>query len=349
MKSDSRCFHPKTERGAIMKDLIIGASITAAFVLIVVTAHVLITRYLFRAALEREEPPSARFVRMRIMNGAPLRDAVAALSLGAKALEEREHTVVSIKAHDNEELIGHYYTKKGAKRIVIAVHGWRSSWSRDFGIISGFFDSLDCNVLYVEQRGQNASGGQYMTFGQHERYDCRGWVKWVNKTVNAQGLPIYLAGVSMGASTVLMASGQKLPENVKGIISDCAFTSPHDIWAYVIKEKMRLTYRIRSVMVNDMLKKKAKIYTEYSTIDAMRDNRVPVLFIHGTDDKLVPVEMTYKNYIACAAKKELLVVPGADHGVSCYVDPERYVGALSSFFAHCESEHKAEQLSIELK
>ena len=69
MKSDDQMFYTKTERGAIMKDLIIGASITAAFVLIVVTAHVLITRYLFRAALEREEPPSARFVRMRIMNG----------------------------------------------------------------------------------------------------------------------------------------------------------------------------------------------------------------------------------------------------------------------------------------
>ena len=333
-------------RDDILKDLIIGASITAAFVLIVVTVHVLITRYLFRAALEREEPPSARFVRMRIMNGAPLRDAVAALSAGAKALEEREHTVVSIKGHDNEELIGHYYTRKDAKRVVIAVHGWRSSWSRDFGIISEFLDTLECNVLYVEQRGQNASGGQYMTFGLHERYDCRAWVKWLNKTVNVMRLPIYLIGISMGASTVLMASGQRLPEDVKGIISDCAFTSPHDIWAYVIKEKMRLTYRIRSVMVNDMLKKKAKVYTEYSTIDAMRDNRVPVLFIHGTDDKLVPVEMTYKNYIACTAKKELLVVPGADHGVRCSVDPERYRRALSAFFASCESESLTE-LSVQ--
>ena len=147
----------------------------------------------------------------------------------------------------------------------------------------------------------------------------------------------------MGASSVLMAAGQKLPENVKGIISDCAFTSPHDIWAYVIKEKMRLTYRIRSVMVNEMLKKKAKVYTEYSTIDAMKENRVPVLFIHGTDDQLVPIEMTYKNYIACNAPKELLVVPGADHAVSCYVDSKRYLVALADFFKRCESEPPQEQ------
>lgn len=326
-----------------MKDLAIGAILALGFVIAVVIAYILITRYLFRAALEREEPPSARFVRLRIMNGPQLRDAVAALTEGAAALEGREHTVVSIKGHDNEELVGHYYTREGAKRIVIAVHGWRSSWSRDFGIISRFFDESECNVLYVEQRGQNASGGQYMTFGIHERYDCRGWVRWVNKTVNPSRLPIYLVGVSMGASTVLMASGQRLPENVKGIISDCAFTSPHDIWEYVIKEKMRLTYRIRSYVVNDMLKKKAKIQEQYSTIDAMRDNTVPVLFIHGTSDNLVPVEMTYRNYLACRSKRELLVVPGADHGVSCFVSPERYLAAMQSFFADCESEDEPEQ------
>lgn len=331
-----------------MKNAIIGASIAVLFILVVVSVHVMITRYLFRAALEREEPPSARFVRLRIMNGATLRDAVEALSEGAKRLEGISHTVVSIKGHDNEELVGHYYTVENPKRIVIAVHGWRSSWSRDFGIISSFFESLDCNVLYVEQRGQNASGGQYMTFGLHERYDCRGWVRWVNKTVNQGHLPIYLAGVSMGASTVLMASGQRLPDNVKGIISDCAFTSPHDIWSHVIKEKMRLTYRIRSVMVNDMLKKKANVYTEYSTIDAMKSNRVPVLFIHGTDDKLVPVEMTYKNYLACTAKRELLIVPGADHAVSCFTDPDRYRTALRDFFSSCEMPPKAEQITLQL-
>ena len=321
-----------------MKELIFGAALAFLFVFIVVLAHALITRYLFRAALAREEPPSARFVRLRIMNGAQLRDAVGALTEGAAVLEGREHTVVSIKGHDDELLIGHYYTKPNAKRIVIAVHGWRSSWSRDFGIISRFFDELDCNVLYVEQRGQNASGGSYMTFGIHERYDCRGWVRWVNKTVNSESLPIYLAGVSMGASTVLMASGQTLPHNVKGIISDCAFTSPHDIWEYVIKEKMRLTYRIRSYVVSEMLKKKAKVQEQYSTIEALKENTVPVLFVHGTSDNLVPVDMTYRNYLACRARKTLLVVPGADHGISCYVDPDRYLTALRDFFLECDGE-----------
>ena len=78
----------------------------------------------------------------------------------------------------------------------------------------------------------------------------------------------------------------------------------------------------------------------------MKSNSVPVLFIHGTDDKLVPVEMTYKNYLACTAKRELLIVPGADHAVSCFTDPDRYFAALHDFFDACELEKTPEQICL---
>ena len=51
---------------------------------------------------------------------------------------------------------------------------------------------------------------------------------------------------------------------------------------------------------------------------------MPVVFVHGTDDHFVPVRMTYENYKACASPKRLLIVPGADHGMSYYIDREQY-------------------------
>ena len=51
-------------------------------------------------------------------------------------------------------------------------------------------------------------------------------------------------------------------------------------------------------------------------MDALRKNKVPVLFIHGQDDSFVPVSMTKENYEACVAPKEILIVPGAIHGMS---------------------------------
>ena len=65
---------------------------------------------------------------------------------------------------------------------------------------------------------------------------------------------------------------------------------------------------------------------------AMESNTTPVLFIHGTADTFVPVEMTYQNYIACKAPKRLLIVPGAEHAVCSIIDKEGYHKAVSEFF-----------------
>ena len=323
------------------KYYIIGAAVAVFIILAVIAIHSMITRYFFRAVLEREEPPSMKFVRNRILSAPEIRPAMDAMSRAEMELVGMPHTEVSIKGRDGEELIGHLYTVPCSKRIIIAMHGWRSFWSRDFALISSLLRECGSTVLYVEQRGQNKSGGKYMTFGLHERYDCLDWANWVNETINPERLPIYLAGVSMGASTVLMASAQPLPTNVQGIIADCAFTSPHAIWHYVVKEKLRLGFKIRGYVINDIMEKKLKTGpTVYSTEDALRESRIPVLFIHGTSDRLVPVEMTYKNYIACRAPKELLIVPGADHGLSYFVDKDRCERAVRGFFERYDKEQE---------
>jgi len=71
---------------------------------------------------------------------------------------------------------------------------------------------------------------------------------------------------------------------------------------------------------------------DYSTLDALKANSVPILFIHGAQDQFVPVDMTYQNYIACTAPKRLLIVPGAGHGVSYLVERNRYEEAIKDFW-----------------
>ena len=175
-----------------------------------------------------------------------------------------------------------------------------------------------------------------MSFGLVERFDCYDWINWVNAT-ESDKLPIFLAGISMGATTVLMAGGFKLPENVKGIIADCGFTSPVAIWKHVVEKNLRLNYKLRKATINKLCKKKLKLNVEeYSAIDAMKNCEIPVLFIHGANDKFVPVEMTYENYYACQARKKLFIVPGADHGMSYYVDKEGYEREFKVFLDECE-------------
>ncbi len=149
-----------------------------------------------------------------------------------------------------------------------------------------------------------------MGFGMLERYDCLDWIQWINENIGT-GLPLYLCGVSMGASTVLMAAGFQLPENVHGILADCGFTSTDAIWRHVTETGMHLSYGMLGAIADSICKEKIHISPrDYSTLEAMRTNHLPVLFVHGTDDSLVPVEMSYENYKACIGPKRLLVVRG---------------------------------------
>ncbi len=249
----------------------------------------------------------------------------------SEKLERSNLETFKIISRDGETLIAHLHQSHSDKRIIIAMHGWRSSWTNDFGLISDFWHENDCSVLYVEQRGQNNSSGDYMGFGMIERHDCLEWINWVNAH-NEKNLPIYLAGISMGASTVLMASGFKLPENVHGIMADCGFTSADAIWRYIAK-KNKVYYKIRSRTINNLCKKKIRIGTsDYTTLDALKTNTIPVLFVHGTDDDVVPVEMTYENYNACTAPKTLFIVPGASHGASYLIDKNNYENVVKEFW-----------------
>lgn len=308
------------------------SGITLATTAIAGAAAYLTTSLLMRTAMDRKEPPIMKKAGGMISGSVADEEIYRQKKDAATKLEATPMDTVSIVSHDGIELVGHWYPCDAPKRIVIAMHGWRSSWYGDFGLIADFLHENQCCVLFPEQRGQGNSGGEYMGFGVTERYDCLEWIRWITDNKSSE-LPIYLSGVSMGATTVLMAAGLELPSNVHGIVADCGFTSPEAIWKHITTNNLHLSYRLHRVMVESIYQRKSKDRSfENSTVDALRTATKPVLLIHGTDDHFVPVEMCYENYIACASPKRLLVVPGADHGMSYLVDKEGYETAVKSFW-----------------
>lgn len=319
----------KTTKSLLAAGGILGAMAVAAGV-----AYKKTSKALMKLALHRDEPKSPIGDKGReILTGSKeLSEILNRMMESSAKLEECETEIVEITSHDGLKLVGHFRRAREPRRVIIAMHGWRSGWSMDFGAISDFYYENGCSVLYAEQRAQGESGGDYMGFGLLERYDCYEWVKWAEDN-NSSRLPIYLAGISMGASTVLMTSSFDLPESVCGIIADCGFTSPHNIWKHVMENNLHIPYGIYSGTVKDFCEKNLQLAPDsYSCPEALKSCRVPVLFIHGTDDKFVPIEMTYENYKACASPKKLFVVPGAEHGMSYIVDREGYEETLREFW-----------------
>jgi fermentation-respiration switch protein FrsA (DUF1100 family) len=327
------------------KKIILASGIAAAAVGAAAGTMCAATWLLVKTALDRQEPKLMKKAGGYISGTLIDPTITERIAEAEKRLAGSGTVPVELRAHDGVMLAGHWAPCENARRVVVAMHGWRSSWCRDFGLIADFLRESGCSVLYAEQRGQNNSGGDYIGFGLTERYDCLDWVNWVNGQTGA-GLPVYLCGISMGATTVLMAAGLPLPENVRGIISDCAFTSPEAIWKHIANDNLHISYRLRKSQIDSMYIKRLQTDPEgYSTLSALAQTKTPVLFIHGTDDHFVPIRMTYDNYKACVSPKKLLVVPGADHGMSYLVDRDEYEKTVREFWA--AHDHTAADASLQ--
>lgn len=314
------------------KSILVGSSLAAVGLSLAGVAHAATTRYFVNVALNREAPRHTGGAGQKISGMETDERWLRLRARAAEHLRQKDCETVQTLGRENVKLVGHWLEHPRPKRVIVAMHGWRSGWCQDFGFVVDFWQENGCSILFAEQRGQGQSGGDHMGFGLLERHDCISWVNWVNECCGDQ-LPVYLCGVSMGASTVLMAAGLELPENVRGIMADCGYTSPEAIWKYVARDNLGLSYGSRKSAVNGLCRRKIRVgIGDYSCVDAMAECQVPVLFVHGTEDRFVPIEMTYENYKACSGPKRLFVVPGAGHGMSYLVDTDGYQKAMKSFW-----------------
>ena len=174
------------------------------------------------------------------------------------------------------------------------------------------------------------SEGKYITFGVLESRDVQNWVKFHNEQFGAH--PMLLSGLSMGASTVLYLADRDLPENVKGIIADCGFTSPKEIIAKVFKDTVHFGAG-PFLWAADLFARVLAGFSFYErdTRKSLKNSRLPVLLVHGRGDNFVPCEMTEEAYTACTSEKEMFLVEDAGHGISYLYDTPGYRKRVMAF------------------
>lgn len=261
-----------------------------------------------------------------------------------RALPQEE---VSITSFDGLKLCGKYYEYAPGAPIELMFHGYRGAAERDLaGGVQRCF-KVGRSALIVDQRCAGKSEGSVITFGVNEHRDCLAWIDFTLKKFGPN-VKIILTGISMGASTVLIAGGQPLPDNVIGILADCGFTTAKEIILSVIKQ-MGLPPKLAYPFV----KLGAKLYghfdlEEVDALSAVKNCKVPVIFYHGDADDYVPCSMSQKNYDACPSRKKLVLIPGAGHGLCYPIAPEYYRSTLKEFFgpeASCPEESKVSTFS----
>ena len=241
----------------------------------------------------------------------------------------KEKETVTIKSHDGLSLSGIYIDNDKSDVLFILFHGYRSGAVHDFSGAVKFYYDKGYSILLVDQRSHGKSEGKYITYGARERYDCLGWCNYALDRFPEK--KVFIDGISMGASTVLMASGLGLPSNVVGIIADSGYTSPYEIIGKVASEMGYPEKIVMPVLAVAMKLIAGFDPRECSTVKAMETNTLPVLLVHGRADSFVPYQMSEQTYDACRSEKKLLIVDNADHGVSFFVDNERVVAILNEF------------------
>ena len=301
---------------------IVPALIIAAVLL---SALVAVCIYFFRFAHRRTDHITEQLLSSDVRLA--YRDMV---TTGLAYIDSHEHEHLTVTSFDGLTLHGIYIPTPNARAAILCFHGYRSEGLQDFAPMPEFYNALGLNVLIVDQRACGKSEGTYTTFGILERRDVVTWANFLDEWLD--GMPLLLDGISMGASSVMLAADLDLPMSVKGIIADCGFTSPWDIIAHCGKQ----WFHMPAFPLVHILSGAARLmfgggYRSCSTLTSLANSSHPLLLLHGGEDDFVPTYMSEENYNAASGYKRKLIVPGAGHGLSYLIDQQRCQQELSDF------------------
>ncbi|MDT2602590.1 alpha/beta hydrolase [Enterococcus hulanensis] len=231
---------------------------------------------------------------------------------------------------DGLKLSAYYLpAEKDQHKTAIIAHGYMGQAS-DMPQYAKIYHDLGYNVLIPDARGHGKSEGDYIGFGWHERKD---YLQWIDRVVKKDPQSeIVLHGVSMGAATVMMTSGEKLPDNVKAFVEDCGYSSVKGELNYQLKQMFNLP-SFPLIPVTSLVTKirAGYFFGEADAIKQLNKNKRPMLFIHGDQDDFVPYSMLAEVYAATKGPKEQYVVHGAKHAEALSSDPSMYQKKVTEF------------------
>ncbi len=234
---------------------------------------------------------------------------------------------IYIKSRDDLLLHG-YYVENNSDKTIILIHGYNSNAYRKGPVAKVLFEH-GFNILSPDLRAHGKSQGEMIGMGWDDHYDLLGWIELAN-ALKPDG-QIFLLGVSMGAATILNATGEQLPDNVKAAIADCSYTTPWELYQFQFKNLYHTPPRPLLDFVNMFNTIENKNDFRHGPIDMVKRSVTPTLFIHGIDDPFIPARMSKELYEACKSEKELLLVEKGQHGRSYLAEPEKYFNTIFDF------------------
>ena len=288
------------------------AAIISAVAVIFLIAYVLLVNFLVSAALvpsfmehlKAFETITEESYAAQVQTSDIERNRQEAFCETARWLETAARQKVSVRSEDGFTLIAETFSvEEGGENHnwVILLHGY-TGWKEELYPFAYWYHEQGYHVLAPDLRCQGESEGDFIGMGWTDHYDGMLWVQYV------------------------------LPQNVKAVISDCAYTDAYSMFCEKIGEWFGLPSFpfVNSACLALRLRGGYNL-RDASALDAVRKSKTPTLFIHGEEDAMISVRMARELYEASAARKELLIVKDAGHAQSHEKDPDTYYGKVKAF------------------
>ena len=228
-----------------------------------------------------------------------------------KTLKEYDMDAIHIESKDHLKLTGYYYHVSKPKAICITCHGYHSDPYLACGVFISKALKKDHDVLAIDQRSHGNSEGSHITFGLKESEDLLLWIEYLSSKFS---LPIYIYGISMGGLACCLAASS-FPDNVKLLIADCAPKSIESTFKHFLS-----LFHLPTFLYFKPLVYLCKKYADFNPLEgdadkSLKESQLPIIFIHGTKDRIVPYKMGLENFISKGSNAKFIKCEGADHAV----------------------------------
>lgn len=235
--------------------------------------------------------------------------------------------------YNNGKRLHAYYAaaSRPTSKTAVIVHGYTDNAIRMMMIGYLYHQDLDYNILLPDLQYHGRSEGEAIQMGWKDRLDVLEWMDVAN-AIYGDSTQMVVHGISMGAATTMMLSGEKQQEYVRCFVEDCGYTSVWDEFSQELKVRFHLPEFPLMHTSNWLC---SLIYgwdfREASALNQVKKCTYPMFFIHGDIDTFVPTWMVYPLYEAKPEPKELWVVPGAEHALSYLKNREEYTARVKAF------------------
>ncbi len=224
-----------------------------------------------------------------------------------------------------------------AQGTAVVVHGYTDNHICFLNLVRMYRDDLNYNVMVPDLHYHGESEGRAVQMGWLDRLDVRRFGDMAHEIWGDDFMVVH--GVSMGAATTMMLSGDDLPEYYRAFVEDCGYSSVWDQFAHNLKDSFHLPpFPVLNSASAVCKRKYGWGFKEASSVDQLAKCERPMLFIHGDKDDFVPFEHLQKNYDAkVKGYKEMWVAPGSEHAMAYKDHPVEYTQHVRDFLARVKA------------